>query len=668
MFREMEARQCIFDLPARKFFATTGGRDLGAVIHGQRVPVPLGPAAGPHTQLAPNIILSYLAGGRVIELKTVQIKDDLDIPRPCIDMATVGYNVEWSQELRIDESLGEYAKAALAIAILAQSGIAGIEESARDVLFEASVGYDLAGICSDKVDRFLRQMCDARSVVDTFRQQIPRELAQYRDVVVPSRLAAGVTLSTFHGCPPEEVERIAQRIMNEYGLAVTIKLNPTLLGKSELLRLLHAVLGYHDVEVPDEAFENDARWDDVLSMISRLSKDAAVLGLGFGVKLTNTLVVKNKRGFFPPDISEAYLSGPPLHVFAIRLAARLRDAVGTNLPISFSAGIDWSNFADVVALDFAPVTVCTDWLKPGGYGRASRYFEELYRRMETAGASSRGDWVIRSRGHGRAALFNLHLDTDTEARCLRALDERTDLAAVAGDAYTVWVHEAARLNTQSYADAVLSGGRYDRAHHDKPPKKIGSKLHLFDCITCDKCIPVCPNDANFALAIGHTELPIVKANREGQSWIFRREGRLRIDEKHQLANFADHCNDCGNCDIFCPEDGGPYRVKPRFFGSIASFSAHTGDGVYVERSKERDLVLGRFGGVEWRLEARGDQMLYEGTGFRVSFSEHNPEGTIEGVAAGEVDLTWFWILDLLRVAVLSRKEVNWISCLEENDA
>ena len=37
----------------------------------------------------------------------------------------------------------------------------------------------------------------------------------------------------------------------------------------------------------------------------------------------------------------------------------------------------------------------------------------------------------------------------------------------------------------------------DRAHHDKPPRKIGHALALFDCVTCDKCIPVCPNAANF---------------------------------------------------------------------------------------------------------------------------------------------------------------------------
>ena len=667
MFREMQTRQSIFDLPWRKFFVSTGHRNLETTIHGMRAPVPLGPAAGPHTQLAPNIVLSYLAGGRVIELKTVQIKDDLDIPRPCIDMATVGYNIEWSQELPMAESLEEYAKAALAIAILAESGIAQITEPLRPVLFEASIGYDLVGIQSAKVDAFLRRMCDASPIIDKLRHKVPRELQQYRDVAIPARLAAGITLSTFHGCPPEEVERIAQRIMSEYGLAVTIKLNPTLLGKHELLRLLHDDLGYHDIDVPDTAFDHDAKWDDVVAMIGRLSMEATDRGLGFGVKLTNTLVVKNTRTFFSTDISEAYLSGAPLHVLAIRLAARLREAVGMSLPISFSGGIDWSNFADAMALDFAPITVCTDWLAPGGYGRAHRYFEELFRRMDAVGAASRSDWIIRAHGHARSTLATLGLDADTEARCMRALDEKRDLQSVAGNAYERWVRETARRNTQCYADTVVSNGRYHRSHHDKPPKKLGTKLHLFDCITCDKCIPVCPNDANFALAVGHTEVPIVKARREGSSWAFCRAGFLRIDEKHQIANFADHCNDCGNCDVFCPEDGGPYRVKPRFYGSIASFSASTGDGVYVERSGDHDLVLGRFGEAAFRLEARREKIFFEGTGFRVTFAEHDPEGTIEGVAAGEIDLTWYGIMNVLRHAVFTQHDVNWVSCLWENE-
>ena len=39
-------------------------------------------------------------------------------------------------------------------------------------------------------------------------------------------------------------------------------------------------------------------------------------------------------------------------------------------------------------------------------------------------------------------------------------------------------------------------------------------------------------------------------------------------ERHQIAVFQDFCNDCGNCDTFCPEEGGPYLEKPRFFGTL----------------------------------------------------------------------------------------------------
>ena len=57
---------------------------------------PCGPAAGPHTQLAQNIIAAYLTGSR-FEVKTVQILDGEDLPvsKPCI-AADECYNVEWS--------------------------------------------------------------------------------------------------------------------------------------------------------------------------------------------------------------------------------------------------------------------------------------------------------------------------------------------------------------------------------------------------------------------------------------------------------------------------------------------------------------------------------------------------------------------------------------------
>ena len=76
-----------------------------------------------------------------------------------------------------------------------------------------------------------------------------------------------------------------------------------------------------------------------------------------------------------------------------------------------------------------------------------------------------------------------------------------------------------------------------------------------------------------------------------------------MSERHQIATFQDFCNYCGNCDTFCPEDGGPYLEKPRFFGSLAAWRQHAGrDGFYVERGERRDAMWGRLRGVEYRLE------------------------------------------------------------------
>lgn len=123
-------------------------------FHGRRASTPLGPAAGPQSQMAQNIVLCWLSGSRVMELKTVQVLDELPIPRPCIDMATVGYNVEWSQELKLQQSLEEYVKGSMLVEILQASGKLPLSEGFDDLIFDMSVGYDLAGIRSPAVRAF----------------------------------------------------------------------------------------------------------------------------------------------------------------------------------------------------------------------------------------------------------------------------------------------------------------------------------------------------------------------------------------------------------------------------------------------------------------------------------------------------------------------------------
>ena len=77
-------------------------------IFGRRLETPIGPAAGPNSQLAQNIAASYYAGSRFFELKTVQIMDGAQlaacINKPCIKADDECYNCEWSTELYVPQA------------------------------------------------------------------------------------------------------------------------------------------------------------------------------------------------------------------------------------------------------------------------------------------------------------------------------------------------------------------------------------------------------------------------------------------------------------------------------------------------------------------------------------------------------------------------------------
>src|SRR5581483_4927183 len=156
-FLEYRQEGKMFDLPKEKFFRGFPRLDLSVSFHGHRAATPLGPAAGPHGQLAQNIVLSWLGGSRIIELKTIQILDELEIPRPCIDVANVGYNVEWSQELKLEQSLREYVGAAMFLEILKSARLLG-DGVPSDTVFDMSAGYNLEGIRSPRVRGWIRFM------------------------------------------------------------------------------------------------------------------------------------------------------------------------------------------------------------------------------------------------------------------------------------------------------------------------------------------------------------------------------------------------------------------------------------------------------------------------------------------------------------------------------
>ena len=660
LFSELEQNKAAFDLAERHFYPGSPERDLSLPLHGARAATPFGPAAGPHTQMAQNIVLAWLCGGRFMELKTVQVLDTLEIARPCIDMQQVGFNVEWSQELRLEQSLEEYVKASMLIDMLAASGMAA---GCTDTVFDMSVGYNLAGISSAPVRAFLSGMMDATETVERLRKEIPPALAHFRDLPFRTRISDTLTLSTFHGCPPDEIEAIVDFLLKEMHLNVVVKLNPTLLGRNLLHSILYDQLGYTELKVPDAAFENDPKWEQITGMVQRLGDLAARLDLGFGVKFSNTLLVENHRTFFPASEAQMYMSGLPLHVLAMVLVRQFRAYFGDRYPVSFSAGIDAFNFADAVALGLKPVTVCSDLLKSGGYARSIRYLKALETRMQALGVRSLDEFVIRAFGHAETALAGLKLSDERVAACQRALAEGGDLAAAAGDDFAAWVSACVLLNTETYVDGLLQDPRYGRKKHPAAPRKVGSQLVLFDCLTCDKCLPVCPNDANFTFVIPEGRYALKQLRMTHAGWISESAGELTIGKPRQIGNFADACNECGNCDVFCPEDGGPHIAKPRFFGDVESWKATPQrDGFAFAMDGETLRMHGRFDGEDVLLEkGRGNTIRYSGKGFDIRLDLAAPAESVEGHAEGVVDLGRLRIMEMIRTGVTDPKANNFIS-------
>jgi putative selenate reductase len=167
--------------------------------------------------------------------------------------------------------------------------------------------------------------------------------------------------------------------------------------------------------------------------------------------------------------------------------------------------------------------------------------------------------------------------------------------------------QAGFLNTSILVQETINDRRYGKAQNSKEPRRIGSHLHLFDCITCDKCIPVCPNGANFLYRTipRDTSYHDVQVQWDGSLRECGQLKRFQVARSEQIANFADYCNHCGNCDTFCPEYDGPYIIKPSFFGSRQAFERGAPhDGFLLERSDQTGQVRlrGRFNGQELWLE------------------------------------------------------------------
>ncbi|MCD4832477.1 MAG: putative selenate reductase subunit YgfK [Bacteroidales bacterium] len=442
ILKEYNNSQSIFGIPEELFFNPVKSNLFKVEQFNQSIDSPIGVAAGPHSQMAQNIIGSWLMGARYIELKTIQTLDELEIAKPCIDMQDEGYNCEWSQELKIKESFNEYLNAWIIIHILNNKF-----DWNKDIgtIFNMSVGYNLEGILQDNIQWFFNKMNDSSLELKEKINEIKEIYPDIDSIEIPTQLSNNITLSTMHGCPANEIEDIAKYLLEEKNLHTYVKLNPTLLGPKLLRKILNDKLNFK-TEVPDIAFEHDLKYQDALKIIRSLQKTAQQKNLHFGLKLTNTLESINNKSVFDSGVDMMYMSGRALHPVSIHVAKKLQNEFNGELQLSFSAGADAFNISNILSCGFKTITVCSDILKPGGYMRLNQYFEELINDFKTQNAGNIPEFVKKS-GTGK----NLK--------------------------------DAALNNLNKYAEKVLDSKLYKRNYIKDPDIKTERNLGYFDCIS-----------------------------------------------------------------------------------------------------------------------------------------------------------------------------------------
>lgn len=441
ILNELETKKSIFGITEDLFFKPAKSNPFQTYQFGQQIDTPLGVAAGPHSQMAQNIIGAWLMGARYIELKTIQTLDELEISKPCIDMQDEGYNCEWSQELKIKESFNEYLNAWIIIHILNHRLNLG---KTPGVIFNMSVGYNLEGILKDNVQWFFNKMNDCTVELKEKTESLKVHYPEISSIQIPSQISNNITLSTMHGCPANEIESIASYLLTKKKLHTYVKLNPTLLGPDKLREILNTKLNFK-TNVPDIAFEHDLKYPDAINIIKSLQKTAKENQLEFGLKLTNTLESINNKEIFGSEVDMMYMSGRALHPISINVANKLQQEFNGELQLSFSAGADAFNISDIVSCGFKTITVCSDILKPGGYMRLNQYLKNLGLDFESRKAKNTYEFIqlISTKKDNNPALENL----------------------------------------SNYAEKVLNFKSYKREYIQDPSIKTERKLGYFDCIS-----------------------------------------------------------------------------------------------------------------------------------------------------------------------------------------
>jgi len=129
------------------------------------------------------------------------------------------------------------------------------------------------------------------------------------------------------------------------------------------------------------------------------------------------------------------------------------------------------------------------------------------------------------------------------------------------------------------------------------------------CLRCDEfcsiCTTVCPNLALMTFLVEPTKFEPQKIKIEKGQVDIMEGAPFEITQKYQILHLADWCNQCGNCNTFCPTSGAPYKEKPHIFLNKFYFESE-GNGFFHDGERLRAKVNGK----EYSLQETGTGYVF----------------------------------------------------------
>jgi len=243
-----------------------------------------------------------------------------------------------------------------------------------------------------------------------------------------------------------------------------------------------------------------------------------------------------------------------------------------------------------------------DFLENGQLDVNEVTFETNYHNVYAGGDAIRGaDSLINAIGDGKKIAQEI-------IRKIDATSKSSSNKSVKPSLSEFQLNQATRKYGKSMPEISLSDRNNFELVHPSLSKEEAIE-EASRCLLCDDvcniCVGVCPNFANVSFTSTPEKIPIYQIEKRGQETVTFLNSYFEVNQKPQIFNIGDFCNECGNCNTFCPTSGAPYLTKPKFYLTQKSFDAE--DNCYYINGNQ---IIYKNGEVKHFLKIESEKLIY----------------------------------------------------------